>query len=97
MFEEKTVFRNALMKLTVARDYIMTQRGAYTPAKIKPYSACFFIGSPVAAGVPLFKYPRQILGCDLIRRCDLDEIVRQAVRKYSPQFIRRKLRLSLFV
>ena len=30
----------------------------------------------------------------LIRRCDLDEIVRQAVRKYSPQFIRRKLRLD---
>ncbi len=30
----------------------------------------------------------------LIRRCDLDEIARQAVRKYSPQFIRRKLRLD---
>lgn len=30
----------------------------------------------------------------LIRRCDLDEIVRQAVRKYSPQFIRRKLKLD---
>lgn len=30
----------------------------------------------------------------LIRRCDLDEIVRQAVRKYSPQFIRRRLRLD---
>ncbi|MDE7194733.1 MAG: sensor histidine kinase, partial [Oscillospiraceae bacterium] len=30
----------------------------------------------------------------LIRRCDLDEIVRQAVRKYSAQFIRRKIRLD---
>lgn len=30
----------------------------------------------------------------LIRRCDLDEIVRQAVRKYSAQFIRKKIRLD---
>lgn len=30
----------------------------------------------------------------LIRRCDLDDIVRQAVRKFSPQFIRRKIRLD---
>ncbi|MDE6031842.1 MAG: sensor histidine kinase [Oscillospiraceae bacterium] len=30
----------------------------------------------------------------IIRRCDLDEIVRQAVRKYSAQFIRKKIRLD---
>lgn len=30
----------------------------------------------------------------LIRRCDLDDIVRQAVRKYSAQFIRKKIQLD---
>lgn len=30
----------------------------------------------------------------VFRSCDLDEIVRQAVRKFAPQFIRRNLRLT---
>ncbi len=30
----------------------------------------------------------------VIRSCDLDEVIRQALRKYAPQFIRKKLKLS---